>query len=263
VPQQGRRGPARRGHGGDDAAGGRLVSSTAAAPGPDRRGYRTALVLLGVAAALLFLGYAQVWVSAVVAEQGLPSLVVELKGRDVQPAASASAILALAGVAGLVATRRVGRAVTGGLLVLEGLIALGGALWFGLGSDDRADARRLISDKAGVDVQAELSVRPWWAVVAVGGALVVVVGVLAMLRGGTWPVMGRKYERPEGAATPAAAGPASAWDQLDQGVDPTLDRSPAQTPEQPSAATPGPTRSEPGGPGAGMMAPTDAPEDTP
>jgi len=243
------------------------VSSTAAAPEPDRRGYRTALVLLGVAAALLFLGYAQVWVSAVVAEQGLPSLVVELKGREVQPAASASAILALAGVAGLVATRRVGRAVTGGLLVLEGLIALGGALWFGLGSDDRADARRLISDKAGVDVQAELSVRPWWAVVAVGGALVVVVGVLAMLRGGTWPVMGRKYERAEGDAAPAAAGTASAWDQLDQGVDPTLDAAPEPTPEptpeQRAAATPGHTRSEPDGPGAGMMAPTDAPEDTP
>lgn len=251
------------------------MSSADLAPAPDRRGYRTALVLLGIAAALLFLGYAQVWVSAVVAEEGLPSLVVELKGRDVQPAASASAILALAGVAGLVATRRAGRAVTGALLVLEGLIALVGALWFGLGSDDRADARRLVSDKAGVDVQAELAVRPWWAVVAVGGALVIVVGVLAMLRGGSWPVMGRRYERPEGEAAAATAGAASAWDQLDQGVDPTLDRiaeqtpehtpepAPGQTPEPPPAATPGPTRSEPGGSGAGMMAPTDAPEDTP
>lgn len=231
------------------------MSSPDPAVEPDRRGYRTALVLLGLGAALLFLGYAQVWVSAVVAEQGLPSLVVELKGRDVQPAASASAILALAGVAGLAATRRIGRAVTGGLLVLEGLIALVGALWFGLGSDDRADARRLVSDKAGVDVQAELSIRPWWAVVAVGGALVIAVGVLAVLRGGTWPVMGRKYERPEGEAAPAAAGAASAWDQLDQGVDPTIEAAPS--------TTPGPTRSEPGGTEAGMMSATDAPEDTP
>ncbi|MGE0818578.1 MAG: Trp biosynthesis-associated membrane protein [Candidatus Nanopelagicales bacterium] len=227
---------------------------------PDRRGYRTALVLLGAAAALLFLGYAQVWVSAVVAQEGLPSLAVELKGREVQPAASASAILALAGVAGLIATRRVGRAVTGVLLVVEGLIALVGALWFGLGADDRADVLRLVSDKAGVDVQADLAVRPWWLVVAVGGLLVVVVGVLAVLRGGTWPVMGRRYERTEGEApASAAAGSASAWDQLDQGVDPTVDTSAAD----PSPTTPGPTRSAPGGPGAGMMAPTDAPEDTP
>ena len=163
-------------------------------------------------------------------------------------------------VAGLIATRRVGRAVTGVLLVVEGLIALVGALWFGLGADDRADVLRLVSDKAGVDVQADLAVRPWWLVVAVGGLLVVVVGVLAVLRGGTWPVMGRRYERTEGEApASAAAGSASAWDQLDQGVDPTVDTSAAD----PSPTTPGPTRSAPGGPGAGMMAPTDAPEDTP
>ena len=238
------------------------MSSSEVAPAePDRRGYRTALVLLGIAAALLFLGYAQVWVGAVVAEPGLPSLSVELKGREVQPAASASAVLALAGVAGLIATRRLGRAVTGVLLVVEGLIALVGALWFGLGAGGRADVLHLVSDKAGVDVEAELSVRPWWLVVAAGGLLVVVVGVLAALRGGTWPVMGRRYERAEGEAlaTAPAAGAASAWDQLDQGVDPTLEEGPAD----PSGTTPGPTRSEPAGPGPGMMSPTDAPEDTP
>ena len=94
-----------------------------ASTGPDRRGYRTALVLLAVGAGLLFLGFSQVWVGAVVTQEGLPSLVVELKGREIQPAGSASAVLALAGIAGLVATRRFGRAVTGALLVLEGVVA--------------------------------------------------------------------------------------------------------------------------------------------
>lgn len=225
---------------------------------PDRRGYRAALILLAVAAALLFLGYAQVWVSAVVAQQGLPSLAIELKGREIQPAGSASAILALAGIAGLVATKRVGRAVTGVLLVVEGLIALVGAVWFGLGVGGRGDVVRLVSDKAGVDVEAELSVRPWWVVVAVGGALLIAVGVLAAVRGGTWPVLGRRYERTEADAAAAASGSmgaASAWDQLDQGLDPTLEEVPATTPE--------PTRSAPDGPEAGMMSATDAPEDTP
>jgi uncharacterized membrane protein (TIGR02234 family) len=234
------------------------VSDPGATAEPDRRGYRAALILLAVAAALLFLGYAQVWVSAVVAQQGLPSLAIELKGREIQPAGSASAILALAGIAGLVATRRVGRAVTGVLLVIEGLIALVGAVWFGVGAGGRSDVVRLVSDKAGIDVEAELSVRPWWIVVAVGGALLIAVGVLAALRGGTWPVMGKRYERAEADAAPAAGGSAaaaSAWDQLDQGLDPTVDDVPATTPE--------PTRSEPDAPEAGMMSATDAPEDTP
>lgn len=245
--------------------------------GPDRRGYRRALVLLAVGAGLLFLGYAQVWASAVVAEPGLPSLTVELKGREIQSAASASAILALAGIAGLIATRRVGRAVTGVLLVLEGLIALVGALLFGFAVGGRDDVLRLVSDKAGVDVQAAVSVRPWWLVAALGGLLLIVVGVLAALRGGTWPVLGKRYERSDAEAVPrTAAGAAapSAWDQLDQGVDPTVEAPPAPTSAATTAtntgmaanaptATPEEPRSEPGASGAGMMAPTDAPEDTP
>ncbi|MFC6238673.1 Trp biosynthesis-associated membrane protein [Longivirga aurantiaca] len=235
----------------------------AEAVAPDRRGYRRALLLLAVGAALLFVGYAQVWASAVVLQEGLPSLAVELKGREIQPAGSASAILALAGIAGLVATRRFGRAVTGVLLVLEGLVALVGALWFGTGAGNRADVVRLVSEKAGIDVDVELSVRPWWVVVAVGGALLVVVGVLAALRGGTWPVMGRKYERADGDGSSAAAGaptgPASAWEQLDQGVDPTVDPTADPAPD----TQPEPTRGRSPGPATGTMTPTDAPEDTP
>lgn len=233
------------------------------ADAPDRKGYRRALILLAVGAALLFVGYAQVWASAVVLQEGLPSLAVELKGREIQPAGSASAILALAGIAGLVATRRFGRAVTGVLLILEGLVALVGALWFGTGAGNRADVVRLVSEKAGIDVDVELSVRPWWVVVAVGGVLLVVVGVLAALRGGTWPVMGRKYERAEGdgssAAAGASTGPASAWEQLDQGVDPTVDPTADPVPD----TEPEPTRGRSPGPATGTMTPTDAPEDTP
>ncbi len=236
---------------------------------PDRRGYRTALILLAIGAALLFLGFSQVWATAVVRQEGLPSLTFELKGREIQPAGSAAAILALAGIAGLVATRRFGRAVTGVLLVGEGLLAAGGALWFGLGAGNRADVVRLVSEKAGIDVDPALSITPWWLVVVVGGALLVVAGLAAAFRGSRWPVMGRRYERsPETDAAAAATGAtgvsagaaaASAWDQLDQGVDPTLD----PTLDSGDGPTPDPTRSDLDGPAAGMMAATDAPEDTP
>jgi uncharacterized membrane protein (TIGR02234 family) len=217
---------------------------------PDRRGYRTALILLAIGAALLFLGFSQVWATAVVTQEGLPSLTFELKGREIQPAGSAAAVLALAGIAGLVATRSFGRSVTGVLLVGEGLLAAGGALWFGLGAGNRADVVRLVSEKAGIDVDPALSITAWWLVVVVGGVLLVVAGLAAALRGSRWPVMGRRYERsPEpdssasasGTDVPAAgATTASAWDQLDQGVDPTL-----EAPDDPTPDRPGPTATAP------------------
>jgi Tryptophan-associated transmembrane protein (Trp_oprn_chp) len=63
--------------------------------------------------------------------------------------------------------------------------------------------------------------------VAAGGAVV-------LLRGSSWPEMGRRYERggEQGAAATDRARTAprpveSAWDQLDRGVDPTTDPAPA------------------------------------
>ncbi len=72
---------------------------------------------------------------------------------------------------------------------------------------------------------------------AVGGALAVAAGVLGVAaglvvvrRGWRWPAMGRRYERPGGAAEPGprlAAAPttdeerAAAWQALDRGQDPT------------------------------------------
>ncbi len=210
---------------------------------PDRRGYRLALMLLAVGAALLFLGFSQVWVTAEVTQQGLPSLVIELKGREIQPAGSAAAVLALAGIAGLVATRRFGRAVTGVLLVGEGLLATGGALWFGLGVGNRSDVVRLVSEKAGIDVDPALSVHPWWVVVVIGGLMLAIAGLAAMLRGGRWPVLGGRYERStvdDAGAAKAHAPAAGAWEQLDQGLDPTLDPATDPAPDRPGPTTTAP-----------------------
>lgn len=222
-----------------------------------RREYRGALLLLAVAAALLFVGYAQTWVTAVVGEAGMPTVEVVLKGRDVEAAASASAVLALAGIAGLVATRRLGRMVTGVLLAFEGVLAAYGALSFGLSAGSRADVLERVSEKVGVAADAEVASTPWWLAVALGGLLLVAVGALAVVRGGRWPVLGRRYEPqdPDGGAasapaSPAAAGPAATWDALDRGVDPTEDAGGASA-DQGERPDPAPD----------TMAPTDAQED--
>ena len=80
---------------------------------PSRRGYAVALVLLVAGGALLLLAYGRVWVSVTVSDAGLPALHVDLTGHDLQPEGTAAALVALAGVAALVATRRVGRLVSG------------------------------------------------------------------------------------------------------------------------------------------------------
>ena len=188
---------------------------------PDRRGYVIALLVLAAGAALLLLGYSRTWAQAVVSQPGLPTLVVDLDGRDLQPGGAAAAVLALAGVAGLVATRRIGRVVSGVLLLLTGLAAAGSALAFGVSGGLDA-VRRLASDRAGVDVTPTVSTSSWWLVAVVGGLLVAVAGVLAVVRGARWPVLGRRYERAGGPAPARAGRPPSAWEQLDQGVDPTL-----------------------------------------
>jgi len=218
-----------------------------------RREYVRALALLAVGAGFLLLSYGQVWATATYAEPGLPRLVVELSGRDVQPVGGALPVVALAGIAGLVATRRVGRWVSGVVLALTGTAATALALRFGLtwsssggdgGAIDRLVGERLGATVAGVPVV----VSPWWVLAVVGGVLVLVGGLLAVAHGSRWPSLGRRYERPGDAgpapATSRPAAPTSAWDQLDQGFDPTVDAEPpapaAPAPPELHAADPDP-----------------------
>jgi uncharacterized membrane protein (TIGR02234 family) len=82
--------------------------------------------------------------------------------------------------------------------------------------------RALVVDKVGAEGPETTSVTPWWLVAVVAGLLVVFGGVLAIVTSGSWPQMGRRYERREGADAPQRdVRPRSVWDQLDEGIDPT------------------------------------------
>jgi uncharacterized membrane protein (TIGR02234 family) len=70
----------------------------------------------------------------------------------------------------------------------------------------------------------------WPALVVLAGLLGIGAGLLAVLRGRTWPAMGRRYER---SGAPAARRPETdedraqaAWKALDRGDDPTQDPAP-------------------------------------
>jgi hypothetical protein len=93
-------------------------------------------------------------------------------------------LLALAGVAGLLATRGPFRRVVGGVLAVAGLVA-GAVGWVGVG--------------------------------VLGGALVIAAGVLAVVSSASWPALGARYADPAGRH-----GAPDPWTALDQGDDPTV-----------------------------------------
>jgi len=214
----------------NDPAAARPLSDSASAE-PDRRGYAVALGLLALGGLVLLLAHGRTWASVAVGGSGLPTVQASFSGSDLNPAGTAVAVLALAGVAGLLATRRVGRLLIGLILVLAGGVSAVTAAQFGIGRTTTLAAgdslTGIVADRVGVDaVGGSVTVTLWWLVALSGAVLIVTAGLLAVWRSGTWPQLGRRYERAGAGVTAARARRTerqeSAWDQLDRGVDPTV-----------------------------------------
>lgn len=195
---------------------------------PSSGEYRLVLLLVALGALLLLVGFGRTWVTATSAQPGLPRIVVTLTGLDLAPLGGALPLVALAGIAGLVATRGVWRRAVGALLLLAGasgaVLAVRAGLTLTSPSGEGATVDRLVGEKLGVTVaDVPITTTSWWLPAALGGVLVALGGLLALLHGSRWPVMGRRYERDR----PTTGGPEgraeSAWDLLDRGVDPTDD----------------------------------------
>jgi uncharacterized membrane protein (TIGR02234 family) len=189
-----------------------------------RRAYVGALALLLLGAVVVLGSVGRGWATAQVAGASGASVTVRAQGSDVAGALHALGLLALAGVLAVVATRGHARRALGALLALAGLtVALVAATGdVGAALDRAARTAAGISSAQATDAAANA----WRWVCVVGGLLVAASGVLTLLRGGRWPALGARYER--GAArTPR---PLDAWSALDQGIDPTVDPTPASDP---------------------------------
>jgi uncharacterized membrane protein (TIGR02234 family) len=163
-------------------------------------------------------------------EAPLPPVSGVLSGADAAPLVPAAGLVLLAAGVALLAVRGPGRAVVGllmaaagGMLAWSGVRAIAGGLL--TASTDLPGVGR-----AGGQVTVELTVA-WPVLAVVAGLLGVGAGLLAVLRGRTWPAMGRRYERGAAASGPAAARrpetdedrAQAAWKALDRGDDPTGD----------------------------------------
>jgi uncharacterized membrane protein (TIGR02234 family) len=180
---------------------------------------------LVLAAALLWGASAAVWFRVTAVDR----TVVELTGGQVGAWPTGVALLALAGVAGVVATGGVPRRLVGALLALVGLAisVLGPLTLFGDPYASGAPAAALPQPPAGVSVD-ELRHQPTETTPA---PLLVIAGAAAMLVAGLvvigWerrlPRFGARYSAP-GERRVETDPDRAAWQDLDAGRDPTADR---------------------------------------
>jgi uncharacterized membrane protein (TIGR02234 family) len=194
-----------------------------------RREFTVVLAAAALGAALTLFAGGQVWASVTAQRQApLPPVTAAVTGGEVAPLAPAAAMVLLAAAGALLAVRGAGRIVVGLLMVLAGA----GIVWSSgrvLGGADVVTDRLRSFGVPASDLATDVA--PTWPVVAVvGGVLGVGAGLLAVLRGRRWPTMGRRHERPDGAAAAQVRAAAersdeqraqSAWTALDRGEDPT------------------------------------------
>jgi uncharacterized membrane protein (TIGR02234 family) len=200
--------------------------------------YGAALAGDCVGAAGALLASTRTWQTVTIARPApLPADVLPVDGRTVDAAPTALALVALAGVVAVLATRGAVRRVVGALLVVDGALLL----WRALGAMSAVGvgrARTLVTSRHGtVDAAAvvpQVSTHGVWAVLTLLCAvLVVAAGALIAWRGHRWQSLSSRYERAAPAASAASAASdeeaersaaraaASMWTSLDRGDDPT------------------------------------------
>lgn len=176
------------------------------------------LDVVGAGAALLIAS--RPWQTLTLERGGpFPNMTRELIGRDVDSAPTALALVALAGVVAVLATRGLLRRTVGCVIGLAGV----GLIWRALASADPVkdygfDSRMgLLTDHAPmVETHAV-----WPVLTAVCGALVGVSGILIAWRGQEWQAMSARYETPPAQEADPEKTAATLWTKLDRGEDPT------------------------------------------
>lgn len=221
---------------------------SAPGPGADRRTLGLVVAALPVGALALWGASRAPWLSATWADAFRGTVVATANGADTEPVLVACALLALAGVAGVLATSGWGRRTVGAVLAVAGAVAAVRAV-LGLSPPGvlPPPARR-----PGLLVGVEVTAG--WPLLAVAGALLIAVaGVVVVWRAGRMPRLGAKYDAPRatgpgdtahGRREAASAGrpvdpDQRLWDDLDAGRDPTADPAepvPGRDPDPPARA---------------------------
>ncbi|MFF5358897.1 TIGR02234 family membrane protein [Streptomyces scabiei] len=189
-----------------------------------RRSLALALLSGALGAAVVLLASRQRWSQGTISVAG-GDFPLTAQGSDVTGVPAALAVVGLAALVAVFAVRRSGRVLVSALLALSGAGTIAAAL---LGAEDSAaldDKAAEASGDTAATVDA-LGHTGWPYVAAVGGALILLAGLLALRHGRRWPAMSGRYER-DGTPRPRRVRPVDPdrpedmWKALDRGEDPT------------------------------------------
>ena len=179
-----------------------------------RRGLVVAILLCLAGSALVLLATSRPWLThAYLPSPPLPGRRLVVTGTELMPGARALALLGLAGVAALPASRSWARAVVGAVLALAGggvVVLVARVLADRLAALESTDAFR-----AGESFYGTPDLGAWPYIALLGGLLLLAAGLLAAVRGRSWTALGARYDAPTAPKEP------SLWDALDRGDDPT------------------------------------------
>lgn len=175
------------------------------------------------------LGMARSWFTATAAPQGLPRVTAEVTGGGLAPLAGALALVPLAAVGAVLASRGWFRRAVGAVMTVCAGVVVIAALRPG-GSTELLEQGLAAKGWTAAAPYTTASAA-WRWVVLLGGIGCTVVGALTLWRGPRWPTMGQRYDAiGDRSVAPPAGGadePAgeldeeSLWRALDRGHDPT------------------------------------------
>ncbi len=180
-----------------------------------RRELVVSVLLCLVGSALVLLAVSRSWiVHSYGGEAPLPPRAFRVDGARLVPGSRALALVGLAGVAAVLATRRTGRVAVG---VVQGLAGAGIAALVLRALVDPDAAVNRAGPFVDVTVAPGQQLGAWPYVALLGALLITVAGLLVVVRGRSWVVMSSRYDAPQ----QQPRGDASLWDALDRGEDPT------------------------------------------
>lgn len=195
-------------------------------PAGGRRELAGVVVLCALGGGLVLGAAGQTWLRITAQRRSpLADVALSLSGKTLEPLVAGLGIVGLAGVVGLLATRRRGRLVVAALVALSGLVVVVEALRR-VAAPGAVAVQKLLVDS---DRAAGLAANPvitataapaWPLVAAAGGLLLALGGLVALLRSRRWPTMSARYETPASRAQRPRTD-AAVWDALSRGDDPT------------------------------------------
>jgi uncharacterized membrane protein (TIGR02234 family) len=180
-----------------------------------RRELLTAAGLCVLGAALVLVALSRAWISHRIGTAPLPSRTETVVGTHLASGARPLALVGVAGVAAVPATRRLGRLLVGVVVALAGV---GVVLVVARALIDPAGAVRRAPLLVDAHIGGAVGLGGWPYVALLGALLLVAAGLLIVVRGRSWASMSSRYDAP---AQRPREGEASLWEALDRGEDPT------------------------------------------